>query len=148
MESALDKMFKDFQKSIPEEFFDRLYYVRVSQVKVCWSICWSEKKEVKYLVVGKMKCLGLYKNVAEIIYQNYCRNYPEITYNYFLYFKLVIVHFRVEEISCYFFRPHFYKIFKAKKNNGTEMSFLKYESRNEMLIYCFACRDFIRSFFW
>ena len=59
----------------------------------------------------------------------------------------VIVHFRVEEISCYFFCSHFCKIFKAKKNNGIEMSFLKYESRNEMLIYCFACRDFIRSFF-
>ena len=61
MESALDKMFEDLQKSIREEFFDLLYYVRVSQVKVCWLICWSEKKEIKYLVVGKMKCLGLYK---------------------------------------------------------------------------------------
>ena len=35
MESALDKMFEDLQKSIREEFFDLLYYVRVSQVKVC-----------------------------------------------------------------------------------------------------------------
>ena len=35
MESALDKMFEDLQKSIREEFFDHLYYVRVSQVKVC-----------------------------------------------------------------------------------------------------------------
>ena len=35
MESALDKMFEDLQKSIREKFFDRLYYVRVSQVKVC-----------------------------------------------------------------------------------------------------------------
>ena len=57
----------------------------------------------------------------------------------------VIAHFRVEEISCYFFCPHFTKFFRLKKNNGTEMNFLKYESRNEMHIYCFTCRDFPRT---
>ena len=106
------------------------------------------KKRGKIFGSRKDEMFRSVQNVAESIYQNYCRNYPEIAYNHFPYFKLVIVHFRVEEISCYFFRPHFYKIFKAKKNNGSEMSFLKYESRNEMLIYCFTCRNFIRSFFY
>ena len=37
----------------------------------------------------------------------------------------VVVHFRIEEISCYYFCDHFYKISKATKNDDTEVSFLK-----------------------
>ena len=44
MESALDKMFEDLQKSIFEEFYDLLYYVRVSQVKGSF-ICVDQKKK-------------------------------------------------------------------------------------------------------
>ena len=37
----------------------------------------------------------------------------------------VIVHFRIEEISCYYFCNHFHKIFKARENDGTPPSFFK-----------------------
>ena len=60
MESTLGKMFEDLQKSTREEFFDLLHYVRVSQVKGSFFLL-IRRKEVKYLVGGEMKCLGLYK---------------------------------------------------------------------------------------
>ena len=60
----------------------------------------------------------------------------------------VIVHFRIEEISCYYFCNHFHKIFKARENDDTTVSFLKSSKKSEIIIYCYSCRDFIRSLFY
>ena len=37
----------------------------------------------------------------------------------------VFIHFHIEEISCYYFCDHFHKIFKTRKNDDTQVSFLK-----------------------
>lgn len=42
-----------------------------------------------------------------------------------LYDGRVIVHFCIEEISCYYFCSHFHKTFKIRKNTETPVSFLK-----------------------
>ena len=61
-----------------------------------------------------------------------------------IYDGRVVVHFRIEEISCYYFCDHFHKIFKARKNDDTEVSFLQNTKQNKMIVYCYKCRDFIR----
>ena len=113
------------------------------------------------------------QNIAESIYRNYSRNHPEITYSYFPYFELIrnyenynfhfstirkeymwwtlfmtegsLLFFELRRSRVIFFARIFTRFFRLKKNNGTEMNFLKYKSRNEMHIYCFTCRDFPRT---
>ena len=63
-----------------------------------------------------------------------------------IYDGCVIVHFRIEEISCYYFCDHFHKIFTTRENDDTPVSFLKTSKKNEIFIYCYSYRDFIRSF--
>ena len=94
------------------------------------------------------------QNIAESTYQNYSRNYPEITSTYFPYFKLIRnygnyhFHFLVirkeyrwgtlfmTEGSLFIFEfrrsrviflPAFLQNIYGEKDNGTEMSFLKYD---------------------
>ena len=65
-----------------------------------------------------------------------------------LYDGRAIVHFCIEEISCYYFCSHFHKIFKIRKKSETQMSFSKDTKKNEMIIYCHSCRDFLRGLFY
>ena len=53
----------------------------------------------------------------------------------------VIVHFRIEEISCYYICQHFYDTFKKRKNDDSHVSFLKNAETNKIIIYCNACRN-------
>ena len=64
-----------------------------------------------------------------------------------MYDGKVLLIFKLKKFRIIFFACIFTTYLKLKKNNDTEVSFLKHNSRNEMLIHCFACKDFIRSFF-
>ena len=92
MESALDKMFEDIHRSISKQFSDLLYYTGVSQVKGFFFIL-IRKKRGKVFSSRRNKMFKIIKqnvqNIAESIYQNYSRNFPEITYGYFPYFKFI-----------------------------------------------------------
>ena len=47
------------------------------------------KKRGKIFESKRDEMFRTLQNITESIYQNYSRNYPEITYNYFPYFKLI-----------------------------------------------------------
>ena len=47
-----------------------------------------------------------------------------------IYDDRAIVHFRIEETSCYYFCRHFHKIFKVRENDDTPVSFFK-NSKNK-----------------
>ena len=59
----------------------------------------------------------------------------------------VIVHFRIEEIPCYYLCSHIYKTFIKRKNSGSHVSILKDSETNEMIIYCNDCKKFHRGLF-
>ena len=50
--------------------------------------------------------------------------------------------FELKKFCVIFFACIFKKYLKQEK-----MTILKHSSQNEMVIYCFSCRDFIQSFF-
>ena len=56
------------------------------------------------------------------------------------YYDRVVLHFRIEEISCYYFCDHFCNISKTRKNDDTEVSFLKNTKKKQY----YKCRDFTR----
>lgn len=116
------------------------------------------------------------KGISENTYNNYARNNIDITLryltycwpignygNYHFHFRFirneyrwmwcdiwiesnVIVHFRIEDISCYLC-SHFYKTLRKGKNSDYHVPFLKDTETNKMIIYCNNCKKNFRAFF-
>ena len=62
---------------------------------------------------------------------------------------IVIMHFRIEDISCYYLSSHFHKTFKKKrKNSDCHVYFLKDSQTNEMIIYCAQCKFHLKGLFF
>ena len=64
-----------------------------------------------------------------------------------IYDGRVIVHFRIEEISCYYFCDHFHKIFTTRENDDTPVSFLKTSKKMKYLFIVIATEILLEVFF-
>ena len=88
MESDLDKMFEDFEKSFHNEFSGLFYHVKVSQVKSSFYVLIKKKREMLF-GEKRQQLFDKVRDISENIYKNYARNSARIMYQYFPYYKLI-----------------------------------------------------------
>ena len=53
---------------------------------------------------------------------------------------------RIEKVSCFYFCPHFYQLFK-EKHAVKELSTLRSVPENEIIVFCQPSEEKIRSFY-
>ena len=85
-DAALDSMFEDLETSLTKEF--PYHLVKVSQVKKYFYVL-IRRRRGNILNETRKQLFGIAENVSKSIYYNHCRNYKDLTYNFFPYFKFI-----------------------------------------------------------
>ena len=88
MKCSLDRMFDYLHVSLSREFPNYLYHLKVSEVRKSF-YAQIRKKRGKILGDSRKELFEDVKNITENVYNNYARSCNKITFNYFLYYKLI-----------------------------------------------------------